>query len=171
MKKVGRQGAGYAQGHTSARGQRRGAPRGAAGAWRAAGRARSAPNGHQGSHEDLERAVAVLREQGEGDTLHGVRGDYLGATLSVRQKHGVGGFGWTGHVPRRGCPGQHVSNGSSRGVERGWRESEGIRGVCGYAAQGEVADFRLRLEEGSQIWVEPGRCSSSVHKHFFQKRK
>jgi hypothetical protein len=39
--------------------------------------------------------------------------------------------------------------------ERGWREREGIRGVCGYAAQGEVADLRLRLEEGGQIWVEP----------------
>jgi hypothetical protein len=39
--------------------------------------------------------------------------------------------------------------------ERGWREREGIRGVCGYAAQGEVADLRLGLEEGGQIWVEP----------------
>jgi hypothetical protein len=31
----------------------------------------------RGSHEDFERAEAVLREQGQGDALHEARGDYL----------------------------------------------------------------------------------------------
>jgi hypothetical protein len=90
-----------------------------------------APDGRRGSHEDFERAVAVLREQGEGDALHGTRSNYLGATLSVQPKNGAGSLGWTEHVPRHGCPGRHVSSGSSRGGERRWWEREGIRSIWG----------------------------------------
>jgi hypothetical protein len=37
--------------------------------------------------------------------------------------------------------------------ERGWQEREQIRGVCGYAARGEVVDLRLRLaaKSGSSL--------------------
>lgn len=38
---------------------------------------REASNGCRRPREHLERAVSVLREEGEGDALHGARSDHL----------------------------------------------------------------------------------------------
>jgi hypothetical protein len=133
---------------------------------------RQAPDGRRGSREDFERTVAVLREQREGDALHGTRGDYLGVTLSARQTNGGGGLRWVG---ARTSPRVSGSTCIERKLSR-WGSADGgrVKGFEVYAGMPRKErsrisgwDSRKAAKSGSSL---EGAQSASPHRPFFQKR-